>query len=119
VPDSSASCNFQSPVFSTRRSPGGIPGGRAPARRRDVIDHVTANKPHNRAAADGIAARRIIAITPDGRTDGADDDMREATREPACSPEMDMDWVHPWVGLNEKYRGIVAEYCKTQTFHYP
>ena len=24
-----------------------------------------------------------------------------------------------WVGLNEKYCGIVAEYCKTHTFHYP
>jgi len=26
-----------------------------------------------------------------------------------------------WVGLNEKYRGIVAEYCrpKTHTFHCP
>jgi len=22
-----------------------------------------------------------------------------------------------WVGLNEKYCGIVAEYCKTHTFH--
>jgi len=49
--------------------------------------------------------------------------------------EMDMGWVHPWlglgwveshfpahvmgwVGLNEKYCGIVAEYCKTDTFHY-
>ena len=24
-----------------------------------------------------------------------------------------------WVGLNEKYCGIVAEYCKTHTFHCP
>jgi len=24
-----------------------------------------------------------------------------------------------WVGLNEKYCGIVAEYCKTHTFHLP
>jgi len=48
--------------------------------------------------------------------------------------EMDMGWVHPWVGLGwvgshfpahmmgwvglkEKYCGIVAEYCKTHTFH--
>jgi len=50
--------------------------------------------------------------------------------------EMDMGWVHPWVGLgwvafsntcdglgrvglNAKYRGIVAEYCKTHIFHSP
>jgi len=59
---------------------------------------------------------------------------------PLCGPvftaEMDMGWVHPWVGLgwvafsstcdglgwvewNEKYCGIVAEYCKTHTFHCP
>jgi len=36
--------------------------------------------------------------------------------------EMDMGWVHLWVGLGwvgliEKYCGIVAEYCKTHTFH--
>jgi len=36
-------------------------------------------------------------------------------------PEMDMGWVHPWVGLgwvglNENYCAIVAEYCKTHTF---
>ena len=33
-----------------------------------------------------------------------------------------MGWVHAWVGLvglNEKYCGIVAEYCKTHTFHCP
>ena len=24
-----------------------------------------------------------------------------------------------WVGLNEKYCGTVAEYCKAHTFHWP
>ena len=47
-------------------------------------------------------------------------------------PEVDMGWVHlwvglgcifqhvmGWVGLNEKYCGTVAEYCKTHIFHCP